>query len=164
MRIPLPVNYGAMPGGYVNPAQISNAQAAFAPMQAQGNALLPLMQAQYTPYQMYAQAMSNPMMWMAAQSNPGMMQNMMNNLSQAMPKTNMLGSGMFPGGGGLLGGLMNHLMGNQQQSPAAPSSPAPQQAAPFDASKLSLDQMVQVQMPDGSMRTMTVQQARALGA
>lgn len=121
MRIPLPVNYGAMPGGYFNPARISDAQAAYAPMQAQANALLPMEQAEYMPYQIQAQMLSNPMLWMASQGNPQMMNSMISNLTSSMPKTNMMN--MMPmNGGGLMGMLLGHYMGKSPTDSAAASA------------------------------------------
>lgn len=128
MRIPLPVNYGAMPGGYFNPARISNAQAAFAPMQAQANALLPMEQAEYMPYQIQAQMLSNPMLWMASQGNPGMMNSMIQNLTGSMPKTNMMNS-MPMNGGGLFGLLANHFMNKGMPNTNAMASSAALAAA-----------------------------------
>lgn len=143
MRIPMLQNYAAQPGGVVNPAMQSNdqtqilgAQAKYAPQQAYANALLPMMQARYMPYQIQAQMMSNPMLWMASQNNPGMMQGMMKNMMGAIPNANsiMQGMGGAPqsGGGGLLGMIGNFLHGtpsnSNSNSGASFSNPSPGQA------------------------------------
>lgn len=119
----MPINYGAMPGGYYNPARISNAQAKYAPMQAQANAMLPMEQAQYMPYQIQAQMLSNPMLWMASQGNPGMMQSMIGNITNSLPKTNMMNSMPVDNGGGLLGGLLSHIFSNKQSTPSVSAAP-----------------------------------------
>jgi hypothetical protein len=113
MRIPLPLNYGAMPGGGFNPAQASNyqnqilgSQAHYAPQQAYANAILPMMQAQYMPYQIQAQIMSNPMMWMAAQSDPGMMTGMMKNMGNMLKTMPASMANMAPPPMGNTGGLL----------------------------------------------------------
>jgi hypothetical protein len=108
MRIPMLQNYSGLPGGAYNAANISNAQSAFAPMQAAGNALLPMEQAQYMPYQMQLQAMSNPMLWMLGQQNPQMMQQVTSNIMKSLPQMNKMNSMPF-GGGGLLGDVVNHI-------------------------------------------------------
>ena len=116
MRIPMLTNYGGMPGGYFNAAQASNyqnqvlgAQAQYAPLQSYANAMLPYMQAKYMPYQMQLQAMSNPMMWMMGEQNPGMMKGMMQNMIKLMPQGGMQGMAGTPSSapmGGILGAFM----------------------------------------------------------
>lgn len=66
--------------------RIKQQEAKYAPYQAYGNAFLTNQQAQWLPYQYQMQALSNPMLWMAAQSNPALqkqLSQMMGNPLQA---------------------------------------------------------------------------------
>jgi hypothetical protein len=166
MRIPMVPNYSALPGGAFGAARMANAQAAFAPMHAYANALLPMNQAQYMPLQIKAQLMSNPMLWMASAGHPGVMTTMINSINKEIPQIGNPNVMNQMGGGGLLGAIVNHLhnlfgankTGNTTQGASSTVG------TPFDVSHLAPTQLVQVRMPNGSVQNMTVQQAQAIHA
>src|SRR5258708_7544871 len=92
----------------INQNRIGNAQAQYSPYQNYANALLTGTQAKYLPYQYMMQNM--PMMMMASQNNPAMQERLANMMSQ-MPTS---GPGMNipqPGSGNsLFGMLVNPLL------------------------------------------------------
>lgn len=162
MNIPLPkVVYDVEPGGGIVTGmkganaltqsalqnEISRAQAKYAPYQAYGNAFLTNQQAQWLPYQYQMQAMSNPLLWMAAQNNPALMNQLKTMMTNPM---SAIGGGKplnipTPGQGGgstsdgLMSMFMNMLGGNKESSNAmnsqatqTPTNPFAPQAAQGD--------------------------------
>ena len=131
--------------------QIAGAQAKYAPYQAYGNAYLTNQQAQWLPYQYQMQAMSNPLLWMAAQNNP----TLMNQLKQ------MIGNPSLPNGqGGIniplpnqqgnsnpLAQILSFFTGNKGGSPNAMSNP-PQMQQGQPAGGQNPDQMTNRQVVD----------------
>lgn len=94
--------YGTQQSGLQN--QILNAQAQYAPQQAQANAFLTQQQAKWAPLQYQMQALSNPLLWLSAQSNPQLKETLSN--LAANPLQNV-GTDAFPQPaqqGGLLSG------------------------------------------------------------
>jgi len=76
MAIPDVTQFSQQPGGGLinalnglNSYETNRAQAKYAPYQAYGNAALTNQQAKWLPYQYQMQALSNPLLWMAAQNN-----------------------------------------------------------------------------------------------
>ncbi len=63
------------------------ATAQYAPYQAYGNAALTNQEAQWTPYKYQMQALSNPLLWMAAQNNPALMDQLNRMMQGSMPNT-----------------------------------------------------------------------------
>jgi hypothetical protein len=88
---------------------IKKAQAQYAPYQAYGNAYLTNQEAQWTPYKYQMQAASNPLLWMAAQSNPALMKQ----LQQMMASPNM------PQGQGGINIPLPNQQSNDSQNPLA---------------------------------------------
>jgi len=117
-QIPIPTPIQQQPGGIpalYNQLRTSSAEAKYAPYQQYANALLTNQQAQWLPYQYRMQALSNPMLWMAAQNNPQlqqqltqMMSNPMTGIGSSMPNIPQPGasSGIF----GMAGNLGNALL------------------------------------------------------
>ena len=97
------------------------ATAQYAPYQAYGNAFLTNQEAQWTPYKYQMQALSNPFLWMAAQNNPALqdqLKRMMQNATPGMgggqngiPNIPMPNS---PTNNSLFSMLMNKLSGGNQ--------------------------------------------------
>ena len=81
---------------------------------------------------MKLQAMSNPMMWMMGEQNPGMMKGMMQNMIKLMPQGGMQGMAGTPSSapmGGILGALGGlFTQHNAAQSPNALNNPIPSNA------------------------------------
>lgn len=72
--------------------QVLGAQAQYAPYQSAANAMLTSQQAQWLPYQYQMQALSNPMLWMAAQQNPALQQQLTNMMSNPLGGTGIGGA------------------------------------------------------------------------
>jgi len=128
------------------------ATAQYAPYQAYGNAFLTNQEAQWTPYKYQMQALSNPLLWMAAQNNPALQDQLKRMMSNMMPSNMSSPNGMpnipqpgQPNSNSLFSMLMNKLnggnqpqnqgnpmaqpMGNQSQSPNAMIQPQGTQGA-----------------------------------
>lgn len=139
MAIPLPqVVADVGPGGPLvtalqgmNALRQSNATAKYAPYQAYADAYLKNQQAQWLPYQYRMQALSNPMLWMAAQSNPALRDQITKMMSD--PMQGMGGSVNIPppqgsSGNGMLSMLLNKIgMGGSDNSNPMQSMPSPDQ-------------------------------------
>jgi hypothetical protein len=120
------------------------AQAQYAPYQAYGNAFLTNQEALWTPYKYQTQALSNPFVWMAAQNNPALL-DQLKKMASNLTFPNGSSSGGMPNipqpnqSNSLFDMLMNKLrggnpsgnsgnpisqpMGNQNQSPNAMIQP-----------------------------------------
>ena len=104
------------------------AELPYAPYNAYANALSKIAYANLLPYQIQAQVMSNPLMWMAFKDNPEAMKSMIENFKHTIPQGNSIfGNVNIPnpssqqngGSGGLfsmLGGLLNKFLGNNDSS------------------------------------------------
>lgn len=68
----------------------------YAPYNMYADALSKIAYAQYLPYQLQAQALSNPLLWMAMKDNPEAAKEMMSRFSQSVPNGNNMGT--LPGG------------------------------------------------------------------
>ena len=121
--------------------QVLGAQAQYAPYTTYADAASKLAYANMLPYQIQAQVMSNPMMWMAMKDNPLAMKAMMDNFQRSIPQGNNIFGNVnmpMPGtqrsnplGNGLMGMLYNKLIGAGQQQ-----SPSSQQAGPMQAGQM----------------------------
>lgn len=120
MALPLPQPFSSTPGGpllnamngiYAN--QTARATANYAPYQAYGNAFKTMQEAKWLPYQYQMQALSNPLLWQAAQGNPAMQAQLANMMKNTLPG----GQGSPQGGidvpppGGTGNGILSQLLG-----------------------------------------------------
>ncbi|MDD5211908.1 MAG: hypothetical protein PHV62_05795 [Sulfuricurvum sp.] len=127
--IPLPTQLSQSPGGGIaasmqglNALQQSNATAKYAPYQAYADAFLKNQQAQWLPYQYRMQALSNPMLWLAAQNNPQLKDQITKMMSDPMQGVGSSSVNIPPpqsgAGNGLLGMFLNKIgVGGQSQNP-----------------------------------------------
>ncbi len=91
--------------------QMLGAQARHAEEQSAANAFLTKQQAQWLPYQYQMQALSNPLLWMAAEKNPQLMNQLKNMMSNPMQSQGMSNQPLpNQSQGGILDWAMNALM------------------------------------------------------
>lgn len=110
--------------------QIKAAQAQYAPYTTYADALSKIAYANMLPYQIQAQLLSNPLLWLSMKDNPEVMKNLLGSFSQSVPNINQLGSmlpqpGKFNRSQGLLSKLFDTLGigssngdGNAMQAPS----------------------------------------------
>lgn len=134
MVLPLPqVVADVGPGGSLatalrgwNDVTVGNAKAKYAPYTEYSNALSKMAYANMLPYQIKAQLMSNPMVWMALKDNPEAIHSFVNSFSNSIPQGNNVtgninipqpNSNQFGGNpfSNLFGTLINKITGNKQQ-------------------------------------------------
>lgn len=119
--IPLPQQFSQQPGGGIanamqglNALTQGTAQARYAPYTAYADAASKIAYANMLPYQIQAQVLSNPMMWMAMKDNPQAMRDMMNSFVQSVPQgKNVFGNVGIPAPSTSFfgSGLVNTLLG-----------------------------------------------------
>lgn len=99
--------------------KVMKAEADYAPYRQYSDAMSKLAYANYLPFQLQAQALSNPMLWMSMQNNPQAAQEMINSFSKSIPQAGTgFGMGSLPVPGhqseqnnSLLSMLMNRISG-----------------------------------------------------
>lgn len=132
MAIPLPrVVSDIGPGGALttnlqgsNALAMSNAEAKYAPYTAYANALSHQAYANYLPWQIKAQVLSNPYLALALKDKPELLDKMLNEFGEGMSNPNVLNGGVTippPGGRGdsMLGALFNKLIHGNVMGPQA---------------------------------------------
>ncbi len=101
--------------------KIKASEARYAPYTNYADVMSKLAYANYLPYQLQAQVMSNPLLWMSMKDNPEAMQAMMKNFTGSIPSVNKM-PGMAgvpqPGaqGNSLLRGVLAKLFGGGGES------------------------------------------------
>lgn len=108
--------------------QIARAQADYAPFTTYADAASKLAYANMLPYQIQAQTMSNPMMWMALKDDPKALEAVMSNFKNSIPTgQNIFGNVNLPAPmtrqnptNSIFGALMNKLMGGSNQQNTNP--------------------------------------------
>jgi len=132
--------------------QIKKAQAQYAPYTTYADALSKIAYANMAPYQIQATLLSNPMLWLASQQHPEIMQNLVNNFSKSIPSANQInGGGILPPpnsqrSNGLLSLILSKMgIGDSSNSNAMgqgnPSGGMPMGGSPQNAMLPSPDQM-----------------------
>lgn len=135
MAIPLPrVISDIGPGGALttnlqgsNALAVSNAEAKYAPYTAYANALSHQAYANYLPWQIKAQVLSNPYLALALKDKPELLDKMLNEFGEGMSNPNVLNGGVtIPAPGGrsdsMLGALFNKLIHGNVMGPQGGSS------------------------------------------
>lgn len=108
-RVPMPINYGAMPGGYYNAAQLNNAQLKQAQATAQNANALQQSKINSAYMSPEASVLANPIATRAM--NPQQIQSLTNSLLQRTQNQN---SSQGSNNNSILGSIVNHFMNNNQ--------------------------------------------------
>lgn len=115
--------------------KILQAQAQYEPYTQYANALSKISYANYLPYQIQAQTLSNPMLWQSLKDNPQALASMMGTFSNAMPKANSInGNTNLPVPGQQGQGILNQLLGKMGIGSSAQQQDSSQAQNPLGAS------------------------------
>ena len=138
MSLPLPQEFSNLPGGGVfnaykaigegnNALAKGSAEAKYAPYKEYADVLSHMAYAQYLPYQIQAQLLSNPLLWLSMKDNPQAMKGMMDRFTSSMPTANSMNipapNQVGATGNGLLSGLMSKVFGGDNAMQKMPQMP-----------------------------------------
>jgi hypothetical protein len=106
--------------------QIKSSNAQYAPYTNYANALSKIAYSNYLPAQLQAQALSNPMLFMALKDNPEAIKGLIDNFSRSIPTSqNMLANIPAPSQQQNSGGLLNMLFNHFRSTPGMNNSSIP---------------------------------------
>jgi hypothetical protein len=154
----------------LNDTYKSSAEAKYAPYQAYGNAALVNQQAKWLPYQYQMQALSNPVLWMAAQNNPTLRDQLTKMMGNPMQDQGTTGSNfnMPEPNQNPLSNLVRNIKGafglNGGSNPLSnmTSASQPGTASPTNALNAATSSQPASVSPDASLSDITGQQGKGL--